>query len=314
MNSDSTMSDSSSPENPSSDSFAIDREDTWLYDAHTDTSSEIYNKTAPKLDLVPQASTWNSQLSVSPLSTPSTSARDKFSTPIQWTNDDLCKTPWHLFVTWLTLIAYLLSYIYPDLVESAPLILTPMLSDLPHTPLPLKLRLFQAPPASPGSYSRDSLIGTGHPHSRKPIAESDECSTPESARVSLARRILANTEHVSYMFKRYTFLHTLYACSSSTLLELQRGMIEMLGVADYEWDERADMLCGRVDASCVLEARVEAYLLEAGRQETERMVEVCEVLRGLEKGEREVYGDAEGFLGRAVRERIEERRGKVWKG
>lgn len=102
------------------------------------------------------------------------------------------------------------------------------------------------------------------------------------------------------MYNKYNVLASLYSSSTSTLLSLQRGMIEMLGVENKDWVGRAEQLCGVVDGSCDLELRLEVYLLRVGRQETEALLTIVDVVRDM--GERDkwlwaqVYGDAASFL------------------
>jgi hypothetical protein len=106
------------------------------------------------------------------------------------------------------------------------------------------------------------------------------------------------------MLDRYNVLATLYACSEATLRSLFCGMIEMLGVSEKEWAGRWAQLSGQVDGACVLEARLEVFLLGVGRKETEGWVGTVEL--AMEMGEQErgvcadVYGDAAAFLGRAL--------------
>lgn len=108
------------------------------------------------------------------------------------------------------------------------------------------------------------------------------------------------------MLDKYNVFTALYGSSTATLLSLQRGMIEMLGVSESEWVGRFGQLGGNVDGECGLEARVEMFLLDVGMRETEEWVEVLET--AMEMGERErkvwmdVCADAAGFLGRCMEE------------
>jgi len=112
------------------------------------------------------------------------------------------------------------------------------------------------------------------------------------------------------MLDKYNVLTALYGSSTATLLSLQRGMIEMLGVSEFEWVGRFEQLGGHVDGACGLEARVEVFLLGVGMRETEEWVEVLETAMEMKEGERmvwmEVYADAAGFLGRCVADMWEE--------
>lgn len=108
------------------------------------------------------------------------------------------------------------------------------------------------------------------------------------------------------MLDAYNVLATLFACSTHALAALLRGAVEMLGVGDAEWEERRAQLEGWVDRSCVLEARVEVFLLGCGRDGVVEWVRVLEGAVGMEESERaawaECYGDAAGWVGRALGE------------
>ena len=106
------------------------------------------------------------------------------------------------------------------------------------------------------------------------------------------------------MHARYAFLHTLYTCPTPTLLSLHCGIIEMIGVPDYEWYGRVAMLVGRVDDTCTVDARVEEYLLGIGRGAAEMQVELVEMCGAMEAGKRaewaRKYRAGLEFLGRVM--------------
>lgn len=205
---------------------------------------------------------------------------------------------------------YLLSCLHPDLLLTSQLIFSPPLDDLPTTPSPIHLRLYKTLPivaAPPSAYSKHAPIGTGRPRSKLLIAESAKrCRTADDARRSLAESLLANQQHAAYMLDKYNVLAALYTSSTPTLRSLQRGMVEMLGVAEEEWCERLEQLGGRVDGACSLEARMEVFLLGVGMAETEEWVRSMDMVVGMEEGERsawaEVYEDAAEFLWRVCGE------------
>jgi hypothetical protein len=203
---------------------------------------------------------------------------------------------------------YLLSCLLPGLLLTNDLFFSPPLEDIHAHASPIHLRLFKKVPLilPPREvFSKHSPIGTGRPRSSLLLAESDpQCPTPEIARASLAFNILRNNPFPAYMLDRYNVLATLYTSSTDTLRSLYRGMIEMLGVPDAEWCERLQQMAGVVDGACVLEARMEVFLLGMGRCETEDWVGILEFVMEMEERDRgvcgEVYRDAAGFLGRAV--------------
>jgi hypothetical protein len=214
---------------------------------------------------------------------------------------------------------YLLSCLLPDLLLHSQLIFSPRLPDLPTTSSTIHLRLFKKVPAAgipPEAFSEYAPIGTGRPQTRLLIAEShSKCKTPEAARLSLATNILANTGFVTYMLDKYNVLTTLYASSTATLLSLQRGMIEMLGVEETEWVQRFEQLEGKVDEGCTLEARLEVFWLGVGMMEMEDWVGVLDTAVGMSEGEKRVwggvYGDAARFLGRCMVDKWQERAHEV---
>jgi hypothetical protein len=173
---------------------------------------------------------------------------------------------------------------------------------------PIHLRLSEkipvvAPPLE--AFSKHAPIGTGRPCSSILLAESDRrCKTAEAARASLAYNILKNNVFVVDMLDRYNVLTTLYTSSTDTLLSLYRGMVEMLGVSELEWLGRQEQLHGQVDGACILEARMEVFLLGVGRLETEEWVGIVEFVMDMEEKDRsvwaEVYGDAAAFLRQVV--------------
>lgn len=116
----------------------------------------------------------------------------------------------------------------------------------------------------------------------------------------MAKKLLGNEMFTAYMLDKYNVLTTLYSSSTTTLRSLLRGMVEMLGVSDAEWDERAEQLDGHVDAACTLEARLELFLLGVGRGELEMWILTVKAAMGMEERERrawgQVYGDAAAFL------------------
>ncbi|KAH4063397.1 hypothetical protein HBI25_189730 [Parastagonospora nodorum] len=300
MNSDISVDSAILSDNPFSDEYVLDI-DTVLEDAPSVTTKprEIivparYTGPIPILEPLPHLTVWSPQSSISSSSTTSSPTEHSFAGPIHWNNADLM---------------YLLSCLLPDLLLTSQLVFSPPLVDLPTTPSPIHLRLYKRYPAldpSPEIFSKHAPIGTGRPQSLLLIAEAEECQTAEYARVCLAKNILSNDGFVTYMLDKYNVLTTLHGCSTATLLSLQRGMIEMLGVSELEWIGRFEQLGGNVDGACGLEARVEVFLLGVGMRETEEWVEVLETV--MEMGERErkvwmeVYADAAGFLGRCVAE------------
>ncbi|KAH7411634.1 hypothetical protein DE146DRAFT_771184 [Phaeosphaeria sp. MPI-PUGE-AT-0046c] len=266
-------------------------------DVHEQTIAQKTTFTVPILDSLPHLRSWRFHPPSTPPSTSPSLTEEYLPTPIRWTDADLM---------------YLLTCLFPSPLVHNQLILSPPLASLPCTSSsPIHLHLHQLiPPAPPprSAYSKHLPIGTGRPAARTLhlASSSRTCYTAHDARRSLASSLLANKEFVIYMLDRYSVLATLYAETLDTLEGLYRGMIEMLGVGEKEWGERYGQLCGEVDGTCVLEARVEVYLLGMGRGEVEWWVENVEMALELEGDEREgwggVYRDAAEFLGRAVGE------------
>jgi hypothetical protein len=203
---------------------------------------------------------------------------------------------------------YLLSCLLPDLLLTNGLFFSPPLEDLHAHSSPVHLRLFKKTPVAVPpheAFSKYAPIGTGRPCSSVLLAESDKrCKTADAARTSLAFNILQNNAFAAYILDRYNVLTTLYTSSSLTLLSLHRGIIEMLGVSESEWLERLEQMLGQVDGSCVLDARMEVFLLGMGRVETEEWVGIVEVILGMGEEDKrvwaEVYGDAAAFLDRVI--------------
>jgi hypothetical protein len=199
---------------------------------------------------------------------------------------------------------YLLSCL---LLPTNDLFFSPPLENLHLYSSPIHLRLSEktpvvAPPLE--AFSKHAPIGTG-PCSSILLAESDKrCKTAEAARASLAYNILKNNAFATNMLDRYNVLTTLYTSSMGTLLSLYRGMIEMMGVSELEWLGRQAQLQGQVDGACTLEARMEVFLLGAGRLETGEWVGIVEFVMDMEERDRsvwaEVYRDAAAFLGQVV--------------
>ena len=94
-------------------------------------------------------------------------------------------------------------------------------------------------------------------------------------------------------------LSMLHSCSQGQLASLKRAMLAMQRVKDYEWEGRR-MQMSRVTNEDVLEARVELFLLETGRQELGNWIKATDVALGMEETEREqfevCYRDAAHFL------------------
>ncbi|KAF2826399.1 hypothetical protein CC86DRAFT_394399 [Ophiobolus disseminans] len=281
---------------PFSDVFAIDFKDAGIYGGQTATSSQPDSKITceketifvPVFDSIPHLTPWSS-----PSSSPSSNASPvpvvDFTGPLEWTNEDLSP------------------------LLSNNLIFSPPLADLRNTPSPIHLRLFERTPTSPPppkAFSKHAPIGTGRPTSRILLAESDKCSSAHAARASLAKSLLKDIYNMSAIHNKYEVLSTLYSSPPATLLSLQRGMIEMLGVDDDELDARFECLNGHVDQECPLEARMEVYLLGVGREEIESWVTTVALTRsmgGKERGDRSrVFGEAEAFLWRAALVFLEE--------
>jgi hypothetical protein len=188
---------------------------------------------------------------------------------------------------------YLLSCLLPELLLHSQLIFSPPLVDLLTTPSPLHLHLYKKIAVAKiplEAFSKYAPIGTGRPQSRMLIAESQpKCKSPEAARTSLARNMLANAGFVTYMLDKYNVLTTLYASSTATLVSLQRGIIEMLGVEETEWVQRFEQLKRKVDEGCTLEARLEVFWLGLGIEELEEWVGVLETAVGMSEGVRGVW-------------------------
>jgi hypothetical protein len=198
----------------------------------------------------------------------------------------------------------------PDLLLTSRIIFSPPLENLGDHPGPFHIRLYErAPGVAPTaeSFSRHAPIGTGRPQHKILLAQSNEkCKSPEQARFSLASNLLRNEAFATYMLDKYNVLTALYTNSTATLLSLQRGMIEMLGVSDGEWYQRLEQLGGQVDGTCVLEARMELFLLSSGRTETEGWVNTVGLAAETEERDRkvwaQVYGDAAAFLERVAKQ------------
>jgi hypothetical protein len=206
---------------------------------------------------------------------------------------------------------YLLSCLLPDRLLTNRLVFAPPLEDLHARPGPYHIRLYPklaGPAPTTESFSKYAPIGTGRPHSQILLAESGKkCNSPQQARLSLALNLLLEEEaFVTCMLDKYNVLAALYNSSTSTLISLQRGMIEMLGVSDREWHGRYEQLSGHVDGSCGLEARMEVFLLGVGRMGTEEWMNTVELAAETQdkdrKGWAQGYGDAATFLDRVIGE------------
>jgi hypothetical protein len=310
------MSGAKSSRDPFSDDRIIEFEDFNISARHTAATHEVHSKTAyekqtvafPTFGPLHHPAVWSPQSNVSSLSTVSLLTEEAFATPIQWRNVDLSSSSCHLRHPNLTNTVYLLSCLLPDLLLTNQLVFTPLLDHLHIHPCPIHLQLFKKLPVVPPpleAYSKHAPIGTGRPRSKLLVVESDKnCTSAEHARASLAKNLFSYHAFISYILDKYNVLTTLYTCSNSTLLSLQRGMIEMLGVPELEWSQRLEQLDGQVDGACVLEARLEVFLLGVGRDETEEWVRTVMLAMEMEEKDRriwaEVYGDAAEFLWRAV--------------
>ncbi|KAH8716971.1 hypothetical protein GQ44DRAFT_775723 [Phaeosphaeriaceae sp. PMI808] len=276
---------------PFSDDQAIHFEDADEHDEaiaviHSLHHKSAYRKdhvTAPVIDKLPNLTTWSpSSSTTSPYTAPSPIRSS--NTPISWTDADL---------------NYLLSCILPDAYLTKKLTFSPPLESLPARPLPINLHLILTHPLT-------TPIDPAQPTQNYILVSSDKaCDSPSTARSTLAKRILTNTRYAIYMLNKYRVLATLYACSTTTLASLRRGMVEMVGVEEREWEGRMGQLGEVVDGKCSVEARLEMFWLGVGRGEVEgEWIRVVEMAMGKEEGERgvwgEVYGDAAVFLGRCL--------------
>ncbi|KAF1918182.1 hypothetical protein BDU57DRAFT_446642 [Ampelomyces quisqualis] len=279
------------PGDPFSDAYVIELEDEYSPITEEQVlETTIFQKaliTVPILDTLPRLEPWSPHSPIS-LSSVSTSPTQSSFSPIHWTNEDL------------------------NLALTSSLNFSPPLESLDSHSSPIHLGLYhKVPPTppTPASFSKHAPIGTGRPTTRSVcIAQSAKsCSTAHLARKTLARNLLESAAaHVLRMRQRYNVLATLYAQSTATLLALQRGMVEMLGVEDGEWEHRYGQLVGRVDEACVLGARIEVFLLGVGRRETEEWVGVVAGAGGMEGVERgewaRVWGEVGVFLGQCLGE------------
>lgn len=116
--------------------------------------------------------------------------------------------------------------------------------------------------------------------------------------------MLSETPIVSAKIDEYNVLTALFGTPFPDLFSLQRGMVEMSGISEREWNERSVQLGGKVDGESGLEARFEHFLLGIGRQGLEEWLQV--VTMAMEMGDKQrvewagVYGDASQFLWIAI--------------
>jgi hypothetical protein len=246
--------------------------------------------TYPEMNDVPilqksPPSSRSSSLSLSTLDTGSTAPTSPvvFNTPFAWENED---------------VMYLLSVLKPEELMHGKLVFTPSLDKLDHAVYPIHLQL----------------------HNKKGdlLAESnDSCDSPNNARRSLTSCLLRNSQLVSEAIDKYNVLWTLHSVSSATLLSIQRAMRVMMSVSETEWTQRLMQLNGYVadgsvvpgvGAYCIVEARLEYYLLDCGKGCLEDWGSVVGVVLRMSEEDRKengkVYGEAAVYLGRAYEELI----------
>ncbi|KAH9883129.1 hypothetical protein J1614_000499 [Plenodomus biglobosus] len=303
---------------PFNDSAAMDVLELGHIEDHIDSSPKKNNDNTacrperiavPILDTLSPLRPW-STFSTVPTpedhSTAPKSACTATNRPVKWNNTGLM---------------YLLSILYPSSLLTNHLILHPPLSTTP-----THLQLFSLSPANPPTSSTHLPTSTSRPPTPLLpllpllLADSGTHTTPHSAARALAHALLRNTHLVRNTLDKYNVLCTLHTLSTDTLLSLQHSMHLMSRVSDAEWHARLLQLRGgsggtdvdtgtgvdTVDETCGVGARLEVFLLASGRGVLEEWRRRVGVVVGLGGEERrawgEVYGEAGGFLRRAVGE------------
>jgi len=210
---------------------------------------------------------------------------------------------------------YLLSILYPSLLLTDRLLFSPPLENLcTSTHIRLYQKTHSNPPPSE-AYSAHAPIGTGRSYSRMLLADSGPRATLAQAQRALAHALLSDTAAVNHALNHFNVLSALYSLPTDTLRSVYSGVQLMARVSDVEWNARWRHLRGwcdggwrvqGVDERCGVEARLEVFFLSAGREGLRAWAERIGVVNGLGEGERRawsgVYGEAAGFLARAVGE------------
>ena len=195
-------------------------------------------------------------------------------------------------------LLYLLSILKPEEAAANALIFNPPLGILEDLTYPFHLQIWKKA-------------------TRMLVAESSRgCLSPELARRSLAHNLLSKNERIDATVARYNALWVIHITDVATLESMLRAMCKMITIADDEWQERLDQLCGMVggdyigqsvDRHCSVELRLEYYFLMTGRNALEdwiRCVGACLSMGSDEEraAHAEIYGEAGSFIDRAFDE------------